>query len=163
VELKIEGLNERLSEATGDSDLAVALCQAAIDLAPEFDGKPAEFGKAVYDLVKQRDPEKKVASGGVFNSVIKIFADSLGESPPGPTSPGDKEPGEGKENSKAGIDSSAKPDTVMVKLSPKIAGYGGAFYDKVTKLWIKGDKPQEVPATLFVKEKIVNGELIEVK
>lgn len=57
------------------------------------------------------------------------------------------------------------PAKAIVILPDKIVAYGGQFYDPVAKVWIKGtkDKPQEVKLTLFVRQKIGNGELIEIR
>jgi hypothetical protein len=159
MKLNSEGLQERLLEVVGDEELTKALHETAVKLAPEFDGKPSEFGKAVYKIVK--DSGLKVADGAIYNLMARVLNESLilGEGG-GDQSSSSGKGGSEDEKPKATV----PPKHIKVALKPSIAAYGGQFYDPETKIWIKGTEanPQEVLATLFVKHKVANGELIEV-
>jgi hypothetical protein len=50
--------------------------------------------------------------------------------------------------------------TIFVRLPSRVADYGGAFYDSSSGTRIGGRDPIEVPDTLFVRSKIVDGELL---
>jgi hypothetical protein len=143
--LILDGLKEKLLEATGDEDLSDALFEAAQVVAPKYGGAPADFGKAVYEQMKKTDPDMKAGSGGVYNKIVRVLAESI-QPDKIPDKPPDKQ-----------------PLSVKVRLPEKISAYGGGFHDPMAKVWIKGNKIQEVKLTLFVQQKIASGELIEVR
>lgn len=147
--LILDGLKEKLLEATGDKKLSKALFEASQVVAPSYEGDPADFGKAVYEVIKMADPDMKAGSGGVYNKIVKVLAESI-QPDKIPDKPPDKLPDK-------------QPVTVKVRLPEKISSYGGGFHDPIAKVWIKGDKVQEVKLTLFVQQKIATGELIEVR
>jgi len=164
MKLKTEGLQERLLEIVGDEEFSNALCETAIEIASEFKGEPKEFAKAVYTAT--REAGFKVADGGMYNHMARVINEAVvvdegggdQSSSSNATKPEDgkpKDPGEAE---------LPPPKKIRVALKPSIAAYGGQFYDPDEKIWIKGTEkePQEVLATLFVKQKVASGELIEV-
>ena len=61
-------------------------------------------------------------------------------------------------------DVAGKPSIRMVKVKvcAKMAAYGGQIYDRGSDIWIGAD-PIEIPETVFILQKIGNGELIKVE
>ena len=159
MKLNSKGLQERLLNVVGNEEFAKALYGTATKLAPEFKGESSEFTKAVYAAV--RETGHKVADGAMYNLMAKVLVESLILGEGG----GDQSPSSGSGDSKDEKPMAPPPPRkIKVALKPSIAAYGGQFHDPEAKIWIKGTekKPQEVLATLFVKQKIANGELIEV-
>lgn len=146
--LILEGLKEKLLEATGDKKLSKALFEASQIVAPNYEGDPADFGKAVYDQMKKTDPDIKAGSGGIYNKIVKVLSENIQADKPTPA-----------ESAQA----DKPPTSVKVRLPEKISSYGGGFHDPIAGVWIKGDKVQEVELTLFVQQKLASGELIEVR
>lgn len=159
MKLKTEGLQEKLLEVVGDEEFAGALHESAAKLAPDFGGKPSEFAKAVYTTV--RDSGFKVADGAMYNLMAKILNESLILDEAG----GDQSSSSESGKPEVRDNSPSPPKKIKVALKSGIASYGGQFFDRESKTWIGGtkEKPQEVPATVFVLQKLANGELIEVE
>jgi hypothetical protein len=177
MKLNIEGLKEKLAEATGDNDLAHALLEAAEVQAPEFEGTPDDFARAAVALMKETDPDKKFAPGASYARAVKVLAEAV-ENDPSPEQTTDKddesdlsdEPDSPAENMPAGDEKPATgaPDMIKVKLAPKIAAYGGGFYDRISGSYIhhrknEPGKPITVKRTIFVEGLLANKDLIEVK
>jgi hypothetical protein len=171
MKLNIESLGDKLAEATGDNDLADALIEAAEVLALEFDGTPEDFARAAVTLMKEIEPDKKFAPGASYARAVKVLTEAVAENPPDEQVTGNDDKSESPaEDMPAGDEKpgTGLPDTIKVKLAPKIADYGGGFYDRISGTYIhhrknEPGKPITVKRTIFVEGLLANKDLIEVK